>query len=108
MFAKLSALVSGGPQLPYDLADANGERTSGGWTHHSGTSKADKSEVSVFKYSFSPGGDDRRTEAARHGVKSLRTVSLTDRCHMGGRLFDAVTVGVMGIMGCGECDLVFN
>lgn len=74
MFAKLTALVSGGTQLPYDLTHVEGERVSSGWTHHSATSKADKTAVSIFKYTIEPGQDTRRTESARHGIKSLRTV----------------------------------
>ena len=76
MFAKLTALVSGGTALPFELAEGEGAKIVGGWTHHSAVSKADKSHVSVFKYTCAPGQDARRTEAAKHGVKSLRTVTI--------------------------------
>eukprot|EP00210_Caulerpa_lentillifera_P001710 g1643.t1 len=74
MFAKLSALVSGSNTLPFDFIDVQGKPTSGPWTHHSGTLKSDKTPVSIFKFSFSPGHDSRITNGARHGIKSLRTL----------------------------------
>ena len=76
MFAKLTALVSGSNTLPYELDDAEGEKTAGGWRHHRAKNKSDKTPVSLFKFSFSQTDDPRKTEAAKHGIKSLRTVPL--------------------------------
>lgn len=74
MFAKLTALVSGAPSLPFEFDENKGERFGFDWKHFQATLKADKTSVSVFRFAFTSGHDIRKTEAARHGVKSLRTV----------------------------------
>jgi len=72
MLAKLTALVSYGTPLPFELIDDEGELTANGWSHYRATLKSDKSSVSVFK--LATGMDARKLETARHGIKSLRTV----------------------------------
>jgi len=73
MFAKLTALVGSGSALPFDLSDPYPSAW-GKWTHYKGTLRADGSNVSVFRIS-SQNKDDNKLEAARNGVKRLRTVS---------------------------------
>eukprot|EP00887_Chlorella_sp_A99_P002497 scaffold6.g2497.t1 len=71
MFSRLTALVGGGPQLPFEL----GEPASSAWAQwqlYHGTLRADGSPVSVFCTAAQPG--DPKLGAARNCVKRLRTL----------------------------------
>jgi hypothetical protein len=72
MFAKLSALVGGGPSLNYNIEDPY-QQAWGPWTHYAGTNRDDNSRVSVFKVS-AVDPNDRVLVAARNGVKRLKMV----------------------------------
>jgi SCY1-like protein 1 len=74
MFAKLSALVAGGPALNFNVDPHQYDTAWGCWTHHSGTSKEDGSAVSVFKIA-AVDPNDVKLVAARNGVKRLKMVS---------------------------------
>ena len=74
MFAKLSALVGGGPALNYTVDPEPYEVAWGCWTHHSGTSREDGSPVSVFRIAATD-PNDLKLAAARNGVKRLKLVS---------------------------------
>jgi SCY1-like protein 1 len=76
MFAKLSALVGGGPALNYNVDPEPYEVAWGCWTHFGGTSREDGSPVSVFRIAATDPNDLKLT-AARNGVKRLRMVSIT-------------------------------
>lgn len=76
MFAKLSALVGGGPALNYNVDPEPYEVAWGCWTHFGGTSREDGSRVSVFRIAAADPNDLKLT-AARNGVKRLRMVSRT-------------------------------
>lgn len=79
MFAKLSALVGGGPALNYNYDPVPFDVAWGsGWTHHAGTSKEDGSAVSVFRIAAAD-PNDLKLAAARNGVRRLRMVRETDR-----------------------------
>ncbi|WIA22885.1 hypothetical protein OEZ86_009825 [Tetradesmus obliquus] len=71
MFAKLSALVGGGPALNFNVDPHQYDTAWGCWTHHSGTSKEDGSAVSVFKIAAAD-PNDVKLVAARNGVKRLK------------------------------------
>lgn len=73
MFAKLTALVSGGPTLPYIVDEGSQEQAWGNWTHQRGTGREDGTAVSVFKITC-PDPNDRRLVAGRNGVKRLKLV----------------------------------
>ncbi len=73
MFAKLSALVGGGPALNYNVDPEPYEVAWGCWTHYGGTSREDGSRVSVFRIAATDPNDLKLT-AARNGVKRLRMV----------------------------------
>jgi SCY1-like protein 1 len=73
MFAKLSALVGGGPALNYNLDPEPFEVAWGCWSHYRGTSREDGSAVSVFKIAAADPAD-LKLVAARNGVKRLRMV----------------------------------
>lgn len=73
MFAKLSALVGGGPALNYNVDPEPFEVAWGCWEHHSGTSREDGSPVSVFRIAATD-QNDLKLAAARNGVKRLRMV----------------------------------
>ena len=75
MFAKLSALVGGGPALNYNIEEAY-QQAWGPWTHYAGTHKDDNSRVSVFKV-FAIDPIDRVLVAARNGVKRLKMVRIS-------------------------------
>lgn len=77
MFAKLSALVGGGPALNYNVDPEPYEVAWGCWTHFGGTSREDGSPVSVFRIAATDQNDLKLT-AARNGVRRLRMVS---SCH---------------------------
>ncbi len=72
MFAKLTALVSGGPTLNYDVHEPY-DVAWGPWTHFRGSSKDDGSPVSVFKLAVSD-PNDLKLAAARNGIKRLKLV----------------------------------
>ena len=73
MFAKLASYAGMGSSLPFTVDTAAPfELEWGGWTHYKGTMRQDSSEVSVFKISAPPG---KELDAARNGVKRLRTVT---------------------------------
>lgn len=72
MFAKLTSLVSGGFNFPYNVEEAYASSW-GQWKHHKGTAKEDGSPVSVFKVS-SVDPNDRCLAVARNGVKRLKMV----------------------------------
>jgi SCY1-like protein 1 len=74
MFAKLSALVAGGPALNFNVDPHQYDTAWGCWTHHNGTSKEDGSAVSVFKIA-AVDPNDVKLVAARNGVKRLKMVS---------------------------------
>lgn len=76
MFAKLSALVGGGPALNYNVDPEPYEVAWGCWTHFGGTSREDGSPVSVFRIAATD-PNDLKLVAARNGVKRLRMVSIT-------------------------------
>jgi SCY1-like protein 1 len=78
MFAKLSALVGGGPALNYNLNPEPYEVAWGPWTHYGGTSRDDGSPVSVFRIAAADPNDLTMT-AARNGVKRLRMVRAAHR-----------------------------
>lgn len=71
-FAKLSSLVSGGYNFPYNIGDAY-STSWGSWSHHEGTHKETGAAVSIFRVSSS-NKDEPKMVAARNGVKRLRTV----------------------------------
>lgn len=73
MFAKLSALVAGGPALNYTIDPTPYGVAWGGWTHFPGTSKDDGSAVSVFRIAAGDPADPKLV-AARNGAKRLRMV----------------------------------
>lgn len=73
MFAKLSALVGGGPALNYNLEPEPYEVAWGCWTHFPGSSREDGSPVSVFRIAATE-PNDLKLVAARNGVKRLRMV----------------------------------
>ncbi len=75
MFARLTALVSSGSGLPFELGEAQ-SGTWGSWTHFRGTAKADGSPVSVFRIS-AQNKLDPKLVAARNGAKRLKMVSCT-------------------------------
>eukprot|EP00882_Tetradesmus_deserticola_P024416 GHRQ01026682.1.p2 GENE.GHRQ01026682.1~~GHRQ01026682.1.p2 ORF type:complete len:135 (+),score=28.82 GHRQ01026682.1:290-694(+) len=70
MFAKLSALVGGGPALNVNIGPQY-DTAWGCWTHHSCTSKDDGSASSVFKIAAAD-PNDVKLVAARNGVKRLK------------------------------------
>ncbi|GAB4824254.1 hypothetical protein N2152v2_011300 [Parachlorella kessleri] len=70
MFARLTALVSSGSSLPFELGEPLGS-TWGAWAHFRGTAKADGSSVSVFRIS-AQSKQDPKLVAARNGAKRLR------------------------------------
>eukprot|EP00882_Tetradesmus_deserticola_P030191 GHRQ01033880.1.p1 GENE.GHRQ01033880.1~~GHRQ01033880.1.p1 ORF type:complete len:309 (+),score=103.12 GHRQ01033880.1:290-1216(+) len=70
MFAKLSALVGGGPALNVNIGHQY-DTAWGCWTHHSCTSKDDGSASSVFKIAAAD-PNDVKLVAARNGVKRLK------------------------------------
>ena len=73
MFAKLTALVGGGPALNYTVDNAYPDAW-GCWTHHAGVSKEDNTtKVSVFKIATNDPNDPHLI-AARNGVKRLKLV----------------------------------
>lgn len=74
MFAKLSALVGGGPALNYNVEPEPYEVAWGCWTHFPGSSREDGSPVSVFRIAATD-PNDLKLVAARNGVKRLRMVS---------------------------------
>lgn len=71
MFARLTALVSSGNSLPFELGESF-LSSWGPWSHFQGTLKADGSSCSVFRVS-SNNPNDHRLIAARNGVRRLRT-----------------------------------
>lgn len=71
MFAKLSALVGGGPALNYNVEPEPYEVAWGCWTHFPGSSREDGSPVSVFRIAATD-PNDLKLIAARNGVKRLR------------------------------------
>eukprot|EP00878_Enallax_costatus_P016353 GHUV01017153.1.p1 GENE.GHUV01017153.1~~GHUV01017153.1.p1 ORF type:complete len:345 (+),score=98.92 GHUV01017153.1:319-1353(+) len=71
MFAKLSALVGGGPALNYNVDPQQYNQAWGCWTHHSGTSREDGSPVSVFRIQAAD-ANDLKLVAARNGVRRLK------------------------------------
>lgn len=73
LFSSISKLVSGGPALPYTLAEEPYQTAWGCWTHYPATSKDDGSPASVFKLTASD-PNDLKLAAARNGVKRLRMV----------------------------------
>jgi SCY1-like protein 1 len=73
MFAKLSALVGGGPALNYNVDPEPYEVAWGCWTHYGGSSGEDGSRVSVFRIAATD-PNDLKLAAARNGVKRLRMV----------------------------------
>jgi SCY1-like protein 1 len=77
MFAKLSALVAGGPALNFNVDPHQYDTAWGCWTHHSGTSKEDGSAVSVFKIA-AVDPNDVKLVAARNGVRRLKMVSVAE------------------------------
>jgi SCY1-like protein 1 len=77
MFAKLSALVAGGPALNFNVDPHQYDTAWGCWTHHSGTSKEDGSAVSVFKIA-AVDSNDVKLVAARNGVRRLKMVSVAN------------------------------
>lgn len=74
MFAKLSALVGGGPALNYNVDPQQYDQAWGCWTHHSGTFREDGSPVSVFRIQAAD-ANDQKLVAARNGVRRLKMVS---------------------------------
>ena len=72
MFNQLAALVGQGPAFPYTVGDPHAGGGWAGWTHHAGTARDDGAPVSVWRLAAAPG--DPRLEAARHGVRRLKTV----------------------------------
>ena len=74
MFARLTALVSSGSSLPFDLGEPLGS-TWGAWAHFRGTAKADGSPVSIFRIS-AQSKQDPKLVAARNGAKRLRMVGV--------------------------------
>ena len=76
MLARLTALVGSTNSLSFDIKEPKGSAW-GQWTHHSGISKADGSEVSVFRIAAS-NGEDAKLQSARNGVKRLRTVCVAN------------------------------
>lgn len=73
MFSRLTALVGGGPQLPFELGEPAGPSGWGAWQLYSGTLRTDGSPVSVFRLTAS-NPSDPKLAAARNGVKRLRTL----------------------------------
>ncbi|KAF6265414.1 armadillo-type protein [Scenedesmus sp. NREL 46B-D3] len=71
MFAKLSALVGGGPALNVNVDPHQYDTAWGCWSHHSGTNKEDGSAVSVFKIA-AVDPTDVKLVAARNGVRRLK------------------------------------
>lgn len=73
MFAKLSALVAGGPALNYNVEAQQYDQAWGCWAHYSGSSKEDGSPVSVFRIQAAD-PNDVKLVAARNGVRRLKMV----------------------------------
>lgn len=72
----LKQLVGGGTSFPYVIGPEY-NTAFGSWSHYEGTSKEDNSAVSIFK--LTSGKSDPKLEAARNGVKRLRTVKIRMR-----------------------------
>jgi hypothetical protein len=72
MFARLTALVGSGSALPFEV-QAQQPSAWGNWTHFKGVLKADGSPISIFRIS-APSTNDAKLQAARNGIKRLRTV----------------------------------
>ena len=72
MFGKIAALVGGAPSFPYTPGDAHPGGGWAGWAHHAGAARDDGAPVSVWRLAAAPG--DPRLEAARHGVRKLKSV----------------------------------
>ena len=68
----LKQLVGGGTAFPYVIGPEY-NTAFGSWSHYEGNSKEDNSAVSIFK--LTSGRSDPKLEAARNGVKRLRTVT---------------------------------
>ena len=74
-----SSMFSGGFSLPYEI----GERHAlcwGKWQHFRATRTTDKKPFSLFRLTASP-SDALTLEAARNGVKKLRTVRSASCSH---------------------------
>lgn len=71
MFSRLTALVGGGPSLPFELGEPAGDARWGQWQLYHGTLRADGSPVSIFRVSAAQPGDPKLA-AARNGMKRLR------------------------------------
>ena len=65
-------LVGGANAFPYTLGQQFPSGGPVGWKHFEGTSKEDGSRVSIFRVSGSP--SDHKLQAARNGVKRLKSV----------------------------------
>jgi hypothetical protein len=72
MFAKLAAVI-GQPALPFTLGEQHAGGGWAGWAHYAGTAREGGAPVSVWRIASSR-RDDPRLEAARHGVRKLKTV----------------------------------
>ncbi len=74
MFAKLTALVGGGPAFNYNVEEAY-DTAWGPWSHSRGSSIQDSSPVSVFKVTAADPAD-LKLAAARNGIKRLKMVRM--------------------------------
>lgn len=83
MFARLTALVSSGSSLPFELGEPF-PSSWGAWTHYRATAKADGSAVSVFRVSAAA-KQDPKLVAARNGVRRLKMVGAAVRARACGR-----------------------
>lgn len=90
MFARLTALVSSGSSLPFELGEPF-PSSWGAWTHYRATAKADGSAVSVFRVSAAA-KQDPKLVAARNGVRRLKMVGAAVRARA-----DAATAAVRAL-----------
>jgi SCY1-like protein 1 len=68
----LKQLVGGGSNFPY-IIGTEYNSAFGSWSHYEGTCKEDNSSVSIFKLTSNK--SDPKLEAARNGVKRLKSVT---------------------------------
>ena len=68
----LKQLVGGASAFPYSLGSAH-STAFGEWVHFDGTSKEDNAPVSIFRLNAGK-SDPQKLQAARNGVKRLKSV----------------------------------